>query len=330
MHDEQPKYIVAGDGSTSFGPSLKPRSPNDLSAVLRYDPDLTGFADRCDDLPYIDTKQLRKGDFILMLTEKGDKLGYIVDENTDCPKGKLLLPESTVQLMGIPGVISDVVLEGSQAVDQVSHNTARLNQFMKARFLAPLKNLKVPLIYKEEENVRLLMQTAPIVAAMCSRLHQLPEPIKAKISSVIESLGQMGIDTDIPVSSVVLNDWPGKSTKNITEAQLLEILRLFPRDSLWGLRGNLWINPQSGAISRFGLPIEGESTVWDRIGREIKNYSGIMNGEVKIDDEQNKPLFISRTEYHIAALTYWAQKLGLKPPQNIIGELAAVGLGFSI
>jgi hypothetical protein len=312
--DKVDRVFVAGE--LVPGPPLKTRGLDDLVTVLDYTPShqlFSRYLEQVRNFPAISFETLRPQDLIVIATHAGEYYAFLVNNVSDKKngpvQGQLFLPPSVQQLLGTDEILDGVEIYESGIPDIRGGYSGRIIKDMELRAMVPLKSLG-PLMDKREENLRLALHIPSVRAAQVKSLNELPPEESKRIAENQQSINQVRL---IPERNIT--DWPGR-TQGISAEQIDQRLYLAPL--VWGLKGNYHINPHSGAISCNGQPMA-ETTVWEAATTFLE--------ESQKEQPMTDPDFLREM---VATLTFWALKLGLKPPQDLLQKISDAGLGFTL
>lgn len=308
---DRPKVEFVIPGEHLPGQPFLPQSSKDIRERMAYDPNFLNLVELSKTLPKIEFAKLGLNDLILMRTEEEAPFGFLVDkiETKKHPsiKGKLFLPFNAVQLLGGPGIIQDTEIRGATPAGGTSLFLGRIIKGMGVECYLPLTSLG-PIINEAEKEISLKFLIPPLEAAGVRGLKSLPGPTQENIRRATK---EPESSREAQTIQTKVNNWPGKETGIITLENIEETLYLAP--GLLGLKGRYWVNPETGAISKYGQPMEDVTTVW----KVVSDYLGRYNATGK--------------RFHakrVAAFTYWALKLNLQPPPGLVKSLKKSKLGF--
>jgi len=230
-------------------------------------------------------------------------------------KGTLVLSDAVMQSLGCR---RRVIADASMSLDRASKDDKNGYTGVESRVRLPVQRL-APLIHELDNHMSLNFGLGPrsLIALMHGRLmtaDHFPDTMADYINRVTPSY---------PLSTAIVDDWPGNASNAVSYENIIHTLYSEAQAGKPVIRARYWINPTTGLILKEGSHIpKGDyhspaGTVWD----VVEHY---------ITPEQGKPRLTHYQRNRAASFTWWALKLGLTPPPNLMEKLEAAGLGFRL
>lgn len=255
--------------------------------------------------------QLSPGCDVSFETSGGLWFGFLVRkkkmlfENEDFIKtalvGELHLPERISQQMHVNQVIPNTHLVGSESRLFSSLYCNRIVQYMNIVGFIPLSGMTQTFVDPIDTETYLQFTIPSVLRTYWTKRTETATDIP-KIPRWRQLFSPL---TKQIQPSITVNDWPGKKN-GIQYEDIYNHLYV-----IFGLRVHYWMNEINGQITRLNRLNEPTEGVWDVVW-ELK-------------DKQEHDLHV-----RLAALTYWALKLGLLPPSDVMYALKRRGLGFEL
>ncbi len=280
-----------------------------------HDPTTEGLMRLIELQPKVLIETFQPNDMLLMRTETGDFFCFVVDKPKDSEgplSGKLILPQGIMDLLGSPQVLDAAVITGSSMDGSSALYLEGIVQSFRVECRVPLLSLG-PLLNEKERDMGQLLTIPPLEAAGVISIPQLPAPQR---EGLLELTAQTSTKQEPTIAETQVPDWPGKKL-GIDWNMLDKALYLGRGVRGGGIRGRYYINPETGALSKMGLPIPAFPTVWDINKRYLESY-------------RTNPRPQSFSLRRVAAFTWWALRLGLTPPEALLNELESLNLGLEL
>ena len=269
--------------------------------------------------PQVDSEQLKRGDLLMMETEDGERFLFVCEAPiapppnwASSPKGVLFLPPQTAALMGCPQAIEGAETYGCNSVGSstIFHHQVAM-EGMQVECHLPFASLG-PMIDPKDSDYYFLLRIPPLARA--ARLHpkMIPEPAR----NVLRETLRQNVSRP-KQSEAKINDWPGKN-RGVDLKEVFDTLYL--EGLVYGIRPRYWINPETGRVSKCGRPMPEAADIWQIITQYAEQYYHAVRTKQK--EEEGFPL------KRAAAFTWWALRLGLKPPAEFMKACQGAGLGF--
>lgn len=318
MDRKPPEFVVPW-------PAVRPPPPKrslDFMAAMSADPRVENLVRLAERTPQLESKEVQRGDLLLMETEEGARYIFVCDSPHERTKhmpmtGVLFAPDEIVSLMGIPQAIEGAMIVGCTSVGSSSlFQGLAAAQGMEVECNLPLVGLG-PIIHPQDKEWNLLFKIPPLAKAVLLHPKMIPGPVKEGLRETFASIRQLPKPTE---SRIAVKDWPGRQ-KGVDMERLLKALYHAGHIAGMGIRGRYWVHPENGALSKCGKRQRKTPTVWDI----AKAYIGDYVTAERTKNSQEAAFSLDR----VAPFTWWALKLGLKPPQEFMEACKVAGLGFN-
>jgi hypothetical protein len=313
-------YNIGGMDWVVPGQLARPRvaqNSEDLRDFAKVQPDWMEQIRFAESLPEIPIKRLKQNDVVAMRTESGERYGFIVDDvqeisnsKSSKARGGMILAPRIASHMGVPGIVDNAVIYGACPEGSKTLYMGVIKRGMGVETCIPVGSLG-PIIDEKDLKTSYTFDIPSLDSAGIRNLSALPSPDEASGSSSFLKDKQQ--PEYLTRDKEEVPDWPGKGlgvTKEDIDFTLYTASGA--KTPGLGIRGRYWVNPETGSMTKQGRPMEG--TVWDIVNFYAHEY------------QKSGSDFSAK---RAAAFSYWALKLGLKPPQEVLDELKGCGLGFS-
>ncbi len=307
-------------------PAVRPPPPRhslDFMAAMSADPNVKNLLRLAEQAPQLESKEVQRGDSLLMETENGEKYIFVCDFPRERTKhapmtGVLFVPSETVGFMGIPQAIEGATISGCTSVGSSSlFQGLAAAQGMEVECNLPLARLG-PIINPQDQEWSLLFKIPPLAKAVLLHPNMIPNSVKEGLRETFALISQLPKPTE---SQIVVKDWPGIK-KGIDEKRLLKALYIAGQLAGMGIRGRYWVHPETGALSKCGKYLTKTPTVWSVAGEYAVDYAAAT----KRKDKKDASFSLDR----VAPFTWWALRLGLRPPVEFMETCRDAGLEFKL